>query len=274
MADTRNLNLNYDRPIRIAEGIYWVGFYDAQSKLRCNPYLIIDGDEAVILDSGSRPDFPVVMMKVLQTGVNPKNIKALIYHHYDPDLCGNIPNFEDIIDRDDLMIVSDHQNNIFIRHYGVSSELVTLNKLDYNFVFSSGRRLEFHMTPYAHAGGSFMTYDKQTGVLFTSDLIGSYSKEWDLFLDLEEKCGECEDYKHCPNARDYCPLPDILKFHQIVMPSRDILRHAVGVIRSVGADILAPQHGSVVNDARYRDILLDKLDALEDVGIDRILRKK
>ena len=47
-----------ERPFRIAEGIYWVGFHDELSNLHCNPYLLVEGDEAVLIDGGSRRDFP------------------------------------------------------------------------------------------------------------------------------------------------------------------------------------------------------------------------
>jgi len=69
----------YDRPIQLAEGIYWVGFRDEKSNLTCNPYLIVQGDEAVLIDSGSRTDFAAVMMKVLQAGVDPQQVIGLIY---------------------------------------------------------------------------------------------------------------------------------------------------------------------------------------------------
>jgi hypothetical protein len=52
-----NLNgahIDYDNPVEIAAGIYWVGFFDPQTGLHCNPYLIIDGDEAMVIDGGSR----------------------------------------------------------------------------------------------------------------------------------------------------------------------------------------------------------------------------
>jgi len=71
--------LNYDEPIEIAEGIYWVGFVDREANLHCNPYLIIEGDEAVLIDAGSRDDFSTVMMKVLKTGIDPNQICRLIY---------------------------------------------------------------------------------------------------------------------------------------------------------------------------------------------------
>ncbi|MBU0972000.1 MAG: MBL fold metallo-hydrolase, partial [Proteobacteria bacterium] len=101
-----NRGLDYSRAIEIAQGVFWVGYSDTLSGLHCNPYIIIDNDEAVVIDGGSRPDFPTVMMKILQTGIDPSRIKALIYQHYDPDLCGSIPNYEDIISRADLKIIS------------------------------------------------------------------------------------------------------------------------------------------------------------------------
>ena len=219
-------------------------------KLHCNPYLILEGEEAVLIDSGSRPDFSTVMMKVLQTGVAPRQIEALIYSHYDPDLCDNITNFEDIIDRDDLRIISDFQNNIFIRHYGVSSPMVTIESLGYAFEFSTGRRLKFHMTPYAHSAGSFITYDTKTKTLFTSDLMGSYTHEWDLFLSLHEDCMKCSDYDNCPRGEIYCPLPDIMKFHEMVMTSRSALKNALNVMKKIETQVshVCPSCYSVISE--------------------------
>ncbi len=53
----------YDRPIQIADGIYWVGFYEENSNFHCNPYLIIDDDKAILIDGGSRPDFDIAQSR-------------------------------------------------------------------------------------------------------------------------------------------------------------------------------------------------------------------
>ena len=66
---------------------------------------------------------------------------------------------------------------MFIRHYAVGSKLTPTQSIDNKFVFSSGRELLFINTPYAHSAGSFITFDRQTGILFTSDLFGSYAKD-------------------------------------------------------------------------------------------------
>ena len=274
MQDQKNRNLNYDRPVKIADDIFWVGFYDIDSGLHCNPYLIVDGDEAVIIDGGSRPDFPTVILKILQAGVSPHDISTLIYQHYDPDLCGSISNFEDMINRNDLKILSHKSNNTFIRYYSVTAPLLNIEDFDFTFEFSSGHKLEFTLTPYAHSPGSFITFDSKTGVLFTSDLFGSSSMEWDLFLSLSEECGTCTDYLHCPHGKSYCPLLDILTFHTKIMPSEKALRYAMKQIEKIPYSIIAPQHGSVINDPNDSKIVIDHLLSAKGIGIDGITARQ
>ena len=57
---------SYDIPVEVAEGVYWVGAGDLKLKtqLNCNPYLVIDHDEAVLIDPGSPLDFEYVLKNV------------------------------------------------------------------------------------------------------------------------------------------------------------------------------------------------------------------
>jgi len=260
----------YDRPIKIAEGIYWVGFHEERTNLHCNPYLIIEGDKAVLIDGGSRPDFAVVMTKILQTGINPKSIEALIYQHYDPDLCGSIPNMIDICDNLGLKILSEPSNNIFINYYIEKKQhhlFKTIDMIDNAFTLQD-RTLTFFRTPYCHNAGSFVTYDERTKTLFSSDLFGSFSSTWDLFLRLEEECFTCPDHYNCPNGKDYCPLPDIIDFHRHIMPNGKALRYAMDVLKGIDIDIVAPQHGSILTERKDIKFMIDTLASLDAVGID------
>jgi len=260
----------YDRPIEIAEKIYWVGFHEKLSNFHCNPYLIVEGDKAVLIDAGSRPDFAVVMMKILQTGIAPEQIAALIYHHIDPDLCGSMSNMVDISNNPGLIVLSDPDNNIFLSYYIEREKCALLQSIDkYGLVFNFGERtLQFFKTPFAHSTGSFVTYDTKTKTLFSSDLFGSLSRQWELFVELDDDCYVCEDYGHCIMKKGYCPLPDIFEFHKKVMPSEKALRYAMGVIRNLDIEIIAPQHGSIFNKKKDIDFLIEKLGALKGVGID------
>ncbi|PKN75042.1 MAG: hypothetical protein CVU52_06350 [Deltaproteobacteria bacterium HGW-Deltaproteobacteria-10] len=270
MPNPTNINLDYDYPVQIGEGIYWIGFYDKESGLHCNPYIIVDGEEAVVIDGGSRPDFPVVLMKILRTGVAPSSIVALIYNHYDPDLVGSVHNFESIIDRKDLKIISDASNNMFIRHYYVKTALSSVGAMDYEFKFSSGRKLQFIMTPYAHSQGSLVTFDSQSGIVFTSDVFGSIDKNWELFLKLDENCHDCEDQQECMMGKSHCPLRAIYQFHRNVMTSEKALRLAIKRIMALPVQMIAPQHGSVIRDAKDIQYISQMLASLKGVGIDGV----
>ncbi len=263
-------NLNYDHPIRVAEGIYWVGVHDPEEKLHCNAYLVVDGEQAMVIDSGSRPSFAGVMMKILEVGVHPDQITGLIYQHYDPDLCGSIPNFLDLCGNPGLRIYSYGSNNIFLRHYVERSRhslLVDLESVGERLTLQT-RSLQTVPTPYTHAAGSFVTFDDLTRTLFTGDLFGSYSSQWHLFLDLNEECFACGDYRNCPRHAEYCPIPEFLEFHRRVMPCNKALHRAVDIVKGLAAEILAPQHGSVIRRTKDLAFCLAQLGHLQDVGVD------
>jgi len=271
MLQSENVGIDLERSVEFAEGVYWVGYYDEQAGLHCNPYLIVDNDEALVIDGGSRPDFATVMMKILQTGIAPNQINSLLYQHYDPDLCGSIPNFEDIIKRDDLRIISDSANLMFIRHYSVSNRLLPISQINHQYKFSSGRTLQFIKTPYSHSGGSFVTFDPQTGILFSSDLFGSLGLQWELFLNLRPECMDCFHLSNCPVKRTICPINDILNFHRSVMPSAKALKYALEQILDVPFTMIAPQHGSILNDPKVIRYVFEQLINLTDVGIDGLI---
>jgi flavorubredoxin len=262
MANGKDIKRDYEGAIEIEDGIYWVGFYDKQSGLHCNPYLIIDNDEALVIDGGSRPDFATVMMKILQTGIAPDQIVALLYQHYDPDLCGSIPNFESLIKNKDLKIISASENLMFIRHYSASSPLVPISKLDFQYKFSSGRTLEFIKTPYSHSGGSIVTFDPTSGILFSSDLFGSLGTEWELFIKLRPECMDCVNLSKCPGDRTNCPIRDILNFHKNLMPSKKALRYSIEKILEVPFKMIAPQHGSIIKDKEIMRYVFELLASL------------
>lgn len=262
---------DYNGPIKVDEGIYWVGFADDNAGLHCNPYMIVDGDEAVVIDGGSRDDFSTVMMKILQTGTDPNNINRLIYQHYDPDLCGSIPHFESMIRNDALKVLSHRENNIFIKYYATKSPRECVESLYFSYAFKGGRELTFYLTPYAHSPGSFMTYDKQTSTLFTSDIFGSYDRVWDLTLDLIDRCGTCTPTKKCEVLKTPCAIKGILDFHIRIMTSTKALKYALDIIEQINPKRLAPQHGSIIEGEEDIKKVIRHLRNLESVGIDALL---
>lgn len=270
----KNKILNYSDCIEIADGIFWVGLFDETTSINNNPYLIIDNKEAVLIDGGNRNEFSTVMLKILRTGINPKNITRLIYHHYDPDLCGNIPHMEEVICSEDLKIISHFENNVFINCYSLKTPKLCIEDMGFHFDFSSGRRLEFVRTPYAHSAGSFITYDTKTKVLFSSDILGGYDHDWSLFSRISEQCRGCSPSEICPFNKKYCQITGILEFNKRVMPSYKAFQYALKVIEEKDVLLIAPQHGSVFQNPNSQKIIIERLKLLKKLGFDYFLEEK
>ena len=268
-----NMDLDCNDYLEIADGIYWVGFFDEKAGLRCNPYLIADNGEAVLIDSGSRNDFSTVMLKIMRTGTDPRNIKKLIYQHYDPDLCGNIPHMEALIGNNDLKILSHRENNIFINYYSAKSPKECIEDIGFSYSFTSGRKLLFIRTPYSHSSGSFVTYDQKSKVLFSSDLFGSYNTDWKLYSPIFEKCAYCVPESRCPDTSKGCQIAGIWDFHRRVMTSTKALRFALKQIEGLDISLIAPQHGSIFNTPLACKIVTDRLKSFTGVGIDHFLEE-
>lgn len=81
------------KPVEIAPGVFWVGVAEHPLGLQCNPYLLIDGDEAIVMDPGSVLDFEYVLAQIRRL-ISLKQLKYIVLSHQDPDLCSSTPLFE------------------------------------------------------------------------------------------------------------------------------------------------------------------------------------
>ncbi|NOY92567.1 MAG: MBL fold metallo-hydrolase [Deltaproteobacteria bacterium] len=218
--------MNYDDAIAVTRDIHWVGFDDRESGLRCNPYMLVDHDEAVLFDPGSIPHFPVVMRKVIEV-VNPSQIRWIVAHHQDPDVCGNLPVMEDVIASSELHIVSTRKCMRLLRHYGLTSKLFEVDDHELRLELASGRELRFVETPFLHSPGAFATYDVRSRSLFSSDLFGAVGDSWQLFAE-----------------GDF--LEGMGAWHREYMPSNAVLRSCLERLERMDIDRILPQHGSIL----------------------------
>ncbi|HAH60800.1 MAG TPA: hypothetical protein DCL73_01735, partial [Treponema sp.] len=213
-------------PVQIAQGIYLVGKNDKEQKLKCNPYLIIENDEAVLIDPGSVLDFAEVFKNVCSI-ISPDKITLIIAQHQDPDLCGSIPLF---YGRGVNAPVALHwRTSVIIRHYGIENSLYIVNENKWIWKFRSGRTLRFLPAPYCHFAGSIMTYDEESRTVFSGDLFGSLVYSEHVYAD--------ETYRNGMDA-----------FHEHYMPSHAVLMPVMDLLLELQIDRIAPQHGCIIKD--------------------------
>lgn len=230
------------KPFEIADGIHWIGFNDKSNGFHCNPYVLIDGAQAVVFDPGSVPHFPVVLSKLCKL-VSFDQITHIIVTHQDPDLCAAIPKFEELIYGvgGSCKITTHERASVLIAHYGVRSEFYHIDQNDWKLTLDSGRELQFIFAPYLHFPGAFMTYDSKSKILFSGDIFGGFSFDWNLFAN--------EYYMEAMKA-----------FHENYMPSNKILRTAMNKLDAYDIQMIAPQHGSII-----RDNVREYIDALRNL---------
>lgn len=258
--------MDFTQAIEIAKSIYWVGMYLENDPFQCHPYFIENGNASILVDPGSMLEFDAVVKKV-NTISSMSAVKYIILHHQDPDLAASVPHMEKLIDRDDLQIIIHSRMIPVVKHYMIESDYYPIDKNQYK-LDSNGLHLEFVTTPYCHSPGAFVTYEPSTKTLFSGDIFGGIEESWEFYAG--------DDY-----------FEKAKQFHKEYMPSRDIFNYALSKIETLDMNLIAPQHGSIIEKERiapliaqmkalecglyieegYRDELIDTIEALKEKDI-------
>ena len=194
------------------------------------PYLLVDGNEAVLIDPGSaKPEFFAVALKKVHQVVDPRKIKHMIVQHQDPDLCAALPLFEKIVSPD-VKIWAPLEAQILVQHYGCVRAVLPIDDGD-TLTFGNGRTLVFAAIPYCHFIGTMVTYDVKTKTVFSSDAFGGFTGRTALYAD--------EDY----------PVQLSTFLGQYLGSKRALvyaLKRLEALNASHGIDLICPQHGCVI----------------------------
>lgn len=209
----------------LGDGIHWIGV-DTQDAFRCNPYLILDGEDAVVIDPGGLLTARGVVARIGEL-VDPKRIKFIVAHHQDPDVISGVNYLRGLV-ATECKIVCHSRMSVLIKHLGSGFPFLEVDKSRWQLVFGRGRKLTFAHTPYLHSPGAIVTYDAHSQTVFTSDLFGGITEKWKLEA-----------------GPDY--LEQIMAFHVDYMPSVDILTTGIENIKALGPiRRIAPQHGCII----------------------------
>lgn len=218
--------MNYDNPIEIAENVFWVGYNVKEAYFRTNPYLIVDGEEAVLIDPGSETDFDFILAKI-KKAADIKKIRHIILQHQDPDLCGSAKNFQETVPG--MQVYAPARSSVLVRFYGINS-IMPVKSGDF-LKLKSGRTFRFFMTPYCHSPGAMMTYDEKSRILFTSDIFGAFNTNWELYADM---------------SGDKTHLESVKRFMEPYMASKEAMENAIGIMEKLDIRMICPQHGSII----------------------------
>ncbi len=220
--------MDYSSPVEIAEDVYWVGCYLPDDPFQCHVYLIRNGDESILIDPGSRLTYATTKRKI-ESLINLSDIKYIVCHHQDPDIVSCMDQLlNDIGDREKYIVTHWRAWSLLL-HYNWNVKLYEVEKNTWRLK-AGDRKLRFIFTPYLHFPGAFCSFDEKTRTLFSSDLFGAFTDEFELFAK------SVDDY-----------FAKMKPFHEHYMPSNIILNNGLNNIeRFQPINLIAPQHGSII----------------------------
>lgn len=235
-------NADTQHAIEIADRVWWVGHVIPDDHFQCHVYLLEQGDQSVLFDPGSRLTFAHTLRKIEE--VLPLSaIRWFVCHHQDPDIAAALPMIDRLNTRRDAAVVTHWRAKALLKHYGLELPFWLVDEHEWRLELED-RTLEFIFTPYAHFPGAFCSFDRATGVLFSSDLFGGFTEQPQLI------------------ARDESYFDAVRPFHEHYMPSSDILDYALNQIEQYPVEMIAAQHGSIIPQ-HLVGFIIDKLRHLD-----------
>ena len=213
-----------------------------------NQFLVIVGDQAMVIEPGGIEIFPGMLATVLQH-VPVEQITDLFASHQDPDIISSLGLWDNALPAARLHAPWMWEG--FIRHFGA-------NHIEYVGIPDEGApitlnglKLQALPAHFLHSSGNFHLYDPQSRILMSGDVgmaIEPNQAQAPLFV---------EDFDS--------HIEHMHRLHQRWMPSNRAKQEWIDRARDMDINLLAPQHGRIF---RGKDVtrFLDWLEQLE-VGL-------
>lgn len=211
-----------------------------------NQFLIIDGDNAAVIDPGGDLTFTPLTMGILKY-TKMTNIRYVIGSHQDPDIIASMPRWLIHVEEANLLIPKlwerflPHYNSSFTKgrlKQTLSERLITIpDSGGYYPLGDSG--IVAIPAHFLHSVGNFQFYDPVSKILFSGDMGAS------LIGDSSEPV---ENFKaHISNMEG---------FHRRYMNSQKVTRLWADAVRDLDVSMMVPQHGRRLDgEVMFHDFL-------------------
>jgi flavorubredoxin len=196
--------------------------------VQCNQHLIIHGNEAMILDPGGHKLYTPVLSETNSCLSGGKSLKHIFLSHQDPDIVAAVNGW--LMTTDATAWVSALWTR-FVAHFGVDK--LVLDRLEPipdegMWLELDGYQLAVVPAHFMHSPGNFQIYDPESKILYTGDLGASLGQDYVTTEDFDSH------------------LQFLSGFHQRYVPCNAVLKVWVRMVRELDVEILAPQHGAMM----------------------------
>jgi flavorubredoxin len=208
-----------------ARQIYWLGI-PSEAMIHCNSYLIVDGDEGIIVDPGATIVFDDIKRRVEEI-IPLDQIVAITASHQDPDVCGSLFQWVKLIPS--VKLITSKRADILMRFFGKGEYKLFDIFENSTYSFKSGRSLTFIQAPFMHFPGAFTIYDNESGYLFSGDIWAALDFNWKLVVE------DFDEY-----------VLNLNLFHLDYIASSVAAKGFIRNLEKYVVNAILPQHGSLI----------------------------
>ena len=232
----------------------WLGWQEEEEEglVQVNQYLIVNGNEGVLLDPGGIYVFPQVVANVSRW-IDLDNIKHIFYTHQDPDVSSGIALWLNVTP---AKVYISKLWVRFLPHFGVydKERVVPIEDGGGRIKLSSGDYLEIIPAHYLHSEGNHTLYDPRSKILFSGDVGAAVFPKGQRYVFVE-------------NFDDH--VRNMEGFHRRYMVSNVAIRKWLSFVRRYDVETIAPQHGAIFKGREMSQRFLSWLENLK-CGVDII----
>jgi flavorubredoxin len=210
------------------------GIWPIPQGVSLNSY-VVRGDKIALIDLvRDWTDAPKQLEAELASlGITFKDINYLILNHLEPDHTGWLGEFKNI--NPDIEIISTAKGIELVKTFYHFSENLRAVKTGDKLDLGRGMVLEFYETPNVHWPETMMTWEAQSGTLFSCDAFGSFGALGDRVFDDQFNTEEHAFYEK-----------ESLRYYANIVASFSIfVERAVKKLEGLNIRCVAPSHGIV-----------------------------
>ena len=234
-----------NKAVKISDGIYrlganiengdlFEGMWPIPDGVSLNCY-IVKGEKTALIDLVEDWDKApsVIQEQLASIPIDPEDIDYLVLNHIEPDHTGWLEEF--LKSSPDVELVTNKKGAALVEgFYGITENVKIIDSGD---VISLGNNKEliFHNIPNVHWPETMVTFEKESGILFSCDAFGSYGSINDSVFD-----DEISEKEHT-----FFDIESLRYYANIVGSFSKFVLKAIDKLKDFDIKVIAPSHGII-----------------------------
>ena len=233
------------KAVEMTEGIYYLGanikngdlfegMWPIPDGVSLNCY-VVKGEKTALIDFvGDWGNAPADIQKQLASiPLALSSIDYLVLNHLEPDHTGWLADF--IKTAPDVKIVTNTKGVPLLREFfGITENIITVDSGD-SISLGNNKELIFQNIPNVHWPETMVTYEKESGILFSCDAFGSYGSVGEAVFD-----DELSEEEH-----NFFDKESLRYYANIVGSFSSFVLKAIEKLKDLEIKMIAPSHGII-----------------------------